>query len=158
PDVLVAEAEVQHRLVEAVLDLPEPYRSTVLYRWFEGLSAQEIAARFDLPVGTVRTRLKRAVARLRERMGIELGGARRAWALLVLGGANAEVVLAAKASASAPIVTAKGIVMGSTSKVVAAGVVLAIAAALLWTATRTARVDDAPAARTSAAPAPLDEQ
>src|SRR5213083_182349 len=37
-DALVAEAELQQRVGRAVLDLEEPYRSTVLLRWFEGLT------------------------------------------------------------------------------------------------------------------------
>jgi RNA polymerase sigma-70 factor (ECF subfamily) len=84
PDDLVAEAEIQHRLVEAVLELEEPYRATVLARFFQGMEAREIAARSGVPVETVRTRLKRATALLRERMDDRHGG-RRAWALLLLG-------------------------------------------------------------------------
>src|SRR5207344_2472014 len=73
PEDLVAAAEVQTRLARAVLELDEPYRSTVLYRFHEGLEASEIAARLGVPVETVRTRLKRAIEKLRERMDVDLG-------------------------------------------------------------------------------------
>jgi RNA polymerase sigma factor (sigma-70 family) len=85
PAEVVAEAEVQARLVRAVLDLDEPYRATVLFRFFQGLEATEIAARTGVPVETVRTRVKRAIERLRQRMDVELGDDRVAWGLLVFG-------------------------------------------------------------------------
>ncbi len=85
PADLVAQAEVQHRVVHAVLELNEPYRSTILYRFYEALPPREIAARLDVPVETVRTRLKRGIARLRERLQDELSDEPRAWSLLLLG-------------------------------------------------------------------------
>lgn len=79
---LVARAELQRAVVDAVLALAEPYRSTVLLRFFEERSAEEIANRRGEPIETVRTRLKRGMAQLRERLGRTLdvetaGGARR---------------------------------------------------------------------------------
>ncbi|MBL8843763.1 MAG: RNA polymerase sigma factor [Planctomycetes bacterium] len=79
---LVARAELQRAVVDAVLELTEPYRSTVLLRFFEERSAEEIAHRRGEPIETVRTRLKRGMAQLRERLGRTLdvetaGGARR---------------------------------------------------------------------------------
>src|SRR6185295_7253069 len=66
---VVAEAESHKRLVLAVMQLDEPYRSTVLLRWFEDLPPREVAARLGVPVETVRTRLKRAHEALRGRLG-----------------------------------------------------------------------------------------
>src|SRR5262245_57075413 len=101
-DDLVAEAEVGKRLVEFVLALDEPYRSTVLVRHFEGLDTAEIARRAGVSVETVRTRLKRATAQLRARMD-EWHGDRRAWALVLVGPSwNAPDLIAA----------GKGLVMG----------------------------------------------
>jgi RNA polymerase sigma-70 factor (ECF subfamily) len=111
---VVAEAESHKLLVMAVLDLPEPQRATVLLRWFEDLPPREVARRMDVPVETVRTRLRRAHESLRERLGA---------------GAPSNVALAL-----APLVghgfgkaagTTGGIVMG-TKAVVAAGVVGAL--------------------------------
>ncbi|HKE01886.1 MAG TPA: sigma-70 family RNA polymerase sigma factor [Planctomycetota bacterium] len=76
----VVERLSTHRtVVEAVLELDEPYRATILLRFFEGLSAREIARRFEVPVATVRTRIARGVDRLRVRLDRMHGGDRRAW-------------------------------------------------------------------------------
>lgn len=65
PDVVLARAECHRRVVEAVLRLAEPYRSTVLLRWFEDVDVAGIARRHGCPEETVRTRLKRGHAQLR---------------------------------------------------------------------------------------------
>lgn len=62
---LVARAETHDGLVRAVLALPEPYRSTILLRFFEGLLPKEIARRTATPIDTVKARLRRGLARLR---------------------------------------------------------------------------------------------
>ncbi len=67
PEDLVAEAELQRRIVGAVLALEEPYRRTVLERYFRGRTAEEIAEREGVAAGTVRSRLKRALDLLRAR-------------------------------------------------------------------------------------------
>jgi len=64
---LVDRVEVQRALADAVLALGEPYRSTVLLHYFEGLSSAEIARRCGIPDGTVRRRLKVALDELRGR-------------------------------------------------------------------------------------------
>ncbi len=77
---LVERVALQRVLVGAVLELEEPYRSTVLLRFFEELPPREIARRTSVPVATVHSRLQRALARLRAR----LDGEQRAWAVLFL--------------------------------------------------------------------------
>jgi RNA polymerase sigma-70 factor (ECF subfamily) len=64
-DEVAAAMDVHRRVVEAVMDLPEAYRSAIVLRYFEDLSVGEIAARCDAPVETVRTRIKRGIERLR---------------------------------------------------------------------------------------------
>lgn len=64
-DDVVARAEVHREVVDAVLRLDEPARTLVLLRYFDGLSARAIAELRAEPVETVRTRLKRAMQRLR---------------------------------------------------------------------------------------------
>jgi RNA polymerase sigma factor (sigma-70 family) len=73
---LVALAETHERVVRAVLALPEPYRSTILLRFFEGLSPTEIARRTTTPLDTVKARLRRGLARLR--------GEGRSWSAVLL--------------------------------------------------------------------------
>jgi len=70
---LIAEAEVLKGVVIAVLEIEEPYRGTLLLRYFEDLSPREISIRQGIPVETVRTRIKRALEQLRGRLGGDRG-------------------------------------------------------------------------------------
>ena len=92
----VARAETLRRVVEAVLSLEEPGRSTVLLRYFDGLPPREIAARTGVPVETVHSRLRRALDVLRERLGGE-GEGRRALLLVLPATAAAVAIVAAGA-------------------------------------------------------------
>jgi RNA polymerase sigma-70 factor (ECF subfamily) len=56
---------------EAVLQLPEPYRTVILLRHMEELSYEEIAEALEMPLGTVKTCLHRARRRLRELLNEE---------------------------------------------------------------------------------------
>jgi len=53
------------RVRQGVAGLPEELSTIVDFAYFEGLSASEIAERLDLPIGTVKSRLARAIATLR---------------------------------------------------------------------------------------------
>ncbi|MCE9638239.1 MAG: sigma-70 family RNA polymerase sigma factor [Planctomycetes bacterium] len=68
-DEVVAQAETHKRVVLAVMDLDEPYRTTILLRYFEGLSVAECASRVGVAEDTFRTRLRRGVERLRAALG-----------------------------------------------------------------------------------------
>lgn len=50
----------------ALRDIPEPERQVITLAYYEELSQSEIAARLDWPLGTVKTRTRRALARLRQ--------------------------------------------------------------------------------------------
>jgi RNA polymerase sigma-70 factor (ECF subfamily) len=79
-----ASAQAHARLLRAVEALEEPYRATIVLRYFEGQSASDIAHRQGIPAGTVRWRLKEALARLRARLDDEFGGERAAWQLALV--------------------------------------------------------------------------
>lgn len=64
-DVLVGRAEQQQRVLRALLGLDEPYRSTLLGQFQEGLTPAEISARSGVPVDTVRWRLRRGIEQLK---------------------------------------------------------------------------------------------
>lgn len=65
----VAEAlDAERALIAALGALEEPFRTTVWMRYREGLAPPEIAARLGVPLETVRSRLRRGLARLRERL------------------------------------------------------------------------------------------
>lgn len=61
-------AELRARLKEAILSLPEYYRSVVVLRDIEGLSYREIASVLGCPEGTVMSRLFYAKRELREKL------------------------------------------------------------------------------------------
>jgi len=59
--------EVRSRLVrEALLGLPLLQRMAIELAYFEGLSHAEIAARLEQPLGTIKTRIRLALLKLRD--------------------------------------------------------------------------------------------
>jgi RNA polymerase sigma-70 factor (ECF subfamily) len=66
PVEAVARAELRRKVVECVLALDEPYRSTVILRFFEEQEVRAIARLTQTGEDTVRTRLRRGVLRVRE--------------------------------------------------------------------------------------------
>ncbi len=77
----VARLEIQRLVVEAVMQLAEPYRETIVLRFFDELPPREIALRRGVPVNTVRTHLQRGLEQLRVRLDQQHSGDRRTWAL-----------------------------------------------------------------------------
>src|SRR6185503_16479146 len=63
--------ELQQRLAALVLGLDEPYRSAVIWRYYEARSAADIAAHLGEPAARVRWRLMRARELLRQRLDRE---------------------------------------------------------------------------------------
>jgi RNA polymerase sigma-70 factor (ECF subfamily) len=68
PDPLVAleRKEAMERVEAALERLPEPYRAMLVLRHQEHLSYEAIAEALEIPLGTVKARIHRARARLRE--------------------------------------------------------------------------------------------
>ena len=70
PEALALTEEIRETVTAAIDSLPEDLRTAIQLRELEGLSYEEIAARMQCPVGTVRSRIFRAReaidARLRE--------------------------------------------------------------------------------------------
>ena len=56
-------------VLEAVKQLPEAYRDTLLMRLVEGMTGAEISERSGLTAGSVRVNLHRGMALLREKLG-----------------------------------------------------------------------------------------
>jgi RNA polymerase sigma factor (sigma-70 family) len=79
PAELVEQVELQRAVADEVLALAEPYRSTVLLHFVDGLSSAEIARRLAIPNGTVRRRLKVAVDQLREALAGRNDQPKRGW-------------------------------------------------------------------------------
>lgn len=113
PAALVAEAEQHRRLVGHVLDLEEPFKTVLVLRFYQGLTPTEIAQRTDTAVGTVHSRLSRAVARLKARLDAEEGGDRRAWIAGLLPLAGTRRLASATTTAGTAAATA-GVLMTLT--------------------------------------------
>lgn len=123
PDDAVAQIEEMERVARAVLALEEPYRTVVALRFYEDLDPHAIAARLAVPVETVRTRLKRSLARLREQLDGAHGGDGRAWCAALLPFA------AGAATGKTALVTGGIAVTTKTKLALAAAVLLVLALA-----------------------------
>jgi RNA polymerase sigma-70 factor (ECF subfamily) len=79
PEDMLVRLELQRLVSELVRDLEEPYRSTLLLRFFEGRSSAEVARALSIPAGTVRWRLNEGLRRLRAQLDQAHGGSRDTW-------------------------------------------------------------------------------
>jgi RNA polymerase sigma-70 factor (ECF subfamily) len=66
PESLVVDASEAARVRRALASLPSQQRATLEQTFFAGLSYPEIAARENLPLGTIKSRAARALTALRE--------------------------------------------------------------------------------------------
>lgn len=108
--------DARHAVAEAVRSLEEPYRSTILLRYFENLPPRIIAQRTNVPVSAVKTRLTRGLHQLRVRLDSRFGGDRRAWSVVL-----APLAAGTVPASSAGISTLLGaVVMSTKAKVVSA--------------------------------------
>jgi RNA polymerase sigma-70 factor, ECF subfamily len=64
-----AESEAKLTMNSALANLPEAQRRVLALAYFEGLSQSEIADRLKEPLGTVKTRMRSGIHRLRDLLG-----------------------------------------------------------------------------------------
>lgn len=70
PEAAALAAERQRELLAAVQTLPGDDQRVITYRYFLDLSEAEMAAAIGCPRGTVKSRLSRALGRLRQQLAI----------------------------------------------------------------------------------------
>ena len=73
PEMEVALTELRTALQAALAEMPELERLVIVMAYGEDLSQTEIAERLGWPLGTVKTRTRRALLRLREVLGSGVG-------------------------------------------------------------------------------------
>lgn len=74
PEGAIESAELRATLQDALATMPDHERTVIVLAYREELSQSEIAERLGWPLGTVKTRTRRALFRLREILATELGG------------------------------------------------------------------------------------
>lgn len=72
PDKIVHQYQILEKLQSLIESLPNELKKVITLREVEGLDYQEIAAKLNCPVGTVRSRLFRARAILQEELKDEI--------------------------------------------------------------------------------------
>lgn len=73
PEMELALRELRRALQQALAEMPELERIVIVMAYGEDLSQSEIAERLGWPLGTVKTRTRRALLRLREVLGSGVG-------------------------------------------------------------------------------------
>jgi RNA polymerase sigma factor (sigma-70 family) len=123
----VAEFEMHRTLVEALAQIEEPQRATIIRRYFQGLSASDIASIDHISLRTVQDRIRRGLDLLRARLDRRYGD-RSTWATLLAPIALRSV--ATNAGAATPIGVAA---LSPMSKAVGAlAIVLVVGVVGLW--------------------------
>ncbi len=74
PEEELTTREFYEQLQEAIADLPEVFRTTIVLREIEGLPYEEIAEITQVSLGTVKSRIARARARLQSQLQSYLNG------------------------------------------------------------------------------------
>ena len=68
PEAAVLEAESRRRLIDGLAGLPAEQRRLSEAAFFEGYTHSELAQRFGLPLGTVKTRIRAGMIAMRQRL------------------------------------------------------------------------------------------
>jgi len=118
---VAARRDVMQRVADSVMDLPAPYREVVILRFYDGLPPREIAARYGEPVATVKSRLARALARMRRALDASDRHGAAAWRVAVA------PIAAGLGNPGAPTASlATGGIVAKTKLVALAAVVLVV--------------------------------
>lgn len=68
PETWLAQSERTHVVARALDTLPADQRQLIEHAYFQGLTQSELATRFSLPLGTVKTRIRTGMTSLRQQL------------------------------------------------------------------------------------------
>lgn len=131
PEETVERMQLQRMLAEAILALDEPFRSAVILRHLDGLSAAEIGARQGCSPDAARQRVSRGLAALRAELDRRTAGGRAAWCVALAGTLKLARAKALPLAAAPATLWIGGVWMGAKLAATAAGLGLA-AGAWFW--------------------------
>jgi len=117
------EPETLRAVTEALWQLPEPYQRTLTLRYFAGRTPTEIAQQTRSPLPTVKSRLRRGLQMLRERLDRDRGPDWRTALCLATG---------LPITGAAAATTASILLMAHTTKILLGTAAVAVATLLLW--------------------------
>ena len=120
--------EHQALVLGGIRALPKPYRTVVFLRYYHDLGPGEIAARLELPLPTIKTRLARARELLRQELDRAYGGDRGAWLAAIVPALSDPWPSAPSTTGAGPLI---GTIAMSTTTKLAAGLVAVTAVAFL---------------------------
>jgi RNA polymerase sigma-70 factor, ECF subfamily len=68
PEAVAVDEERRGKVIDALASLPPEQRRLIEAAFFEGYTHSELAKRFDLPLGTVKTRIRTGMIAMRQRL------------------------------------------------------------------------------------------
>lgn len=84
PGEIVEHETVRRSVVKALIALDKIYRNPIMLKYYEDMPPRKIAQRLNLPVETVRTRIRRGLSLMRNALDIDYGHDGRSWFLALL--------------------------------------------------------------------------
>lgn len=77
-------AEILQQVVDVLLSLQEPFRTTLLLRFYQDLPYKDVAVKLNIPIDTMKYRLKRGLALMQEKLDRIYKGDRGKWTASLL--------------------------------------------------------------------------